>query len=351
MDKLDIRSGLSCVVMNYYKKLDSSRITFDFMLNEEPDAEIRKNIESNGSRIYVMPALKVRNTFRYIKALRDFYAAHDYKIIHGHVANSAVFYLGLAKSGSVRIIHSQNAGGSAVLLKRIRNRVLTFFIRFVANRFIACSKEAAEYLFGKKDGVLILNNAIEVERFVFDSRKREETRSALNLQDKKVIGHVGRFCAEKNHSFLIDVFEEIYLKDSSFALLLVGSGELFAEIERKVSVSAASGNITLAGSPESVNEYLCAMDIFAMPSVSEGVPLTAVEAQACGLPVLLSDRISVETNVSGRCVFLSLEADWADELMKTEAVDRVHAGEAVRDSDYNVEKQVDKLCRYYESVI
>ena len=154
LDKISVGSGVSVVVMNYYSKLDHKKITFDFMLNEDVDEETRTYIESNGSKIFIMPNLKTANTFKYIKALKRFYKTHDYKIVHGHVVNSAVFYLGIARKKVLfRIIHSHNTRSSDVFWKRIRNWLLTRFIRSVANSYMACSEIAAEFLFGKNNTI------------------------------------------------------------------------------------------------------------------------------------------------------------------------------------------------------
>jgi len=190
LDKIDINSGVSSVVMNYYKKLDHSKLTFDFMLNEDIDIGTREYIEGNGSKVFIMPSLKVANTFKYIRALKMFYKSHDYSIIHGHVANSAVFYLGQArKTIPYRIMHSHQAGGVTILWKRIRNWVLTRFIKCVANEYIACSSLAADFMFGKNSNAVIIRNAIEINRFRLNEATREDVRTGLGLNDKTINGN------------------------------------------------------------------------------------------------------------------------------------------------------------------
>jgi len=355
LDKIADNSGLSCVVMNYYAKLAHDRFTFDFMLNEDVDAETRAYIEGNGSKIFVMPELKVVNIFRYIKELSLFYKKHDYKIIHGHVANSAVFYLGIARNVPLKIIHSQNAGGSVILTKRIRNWILTRFIKIVANRYVACSKEAAEFLFGKKNNATILSNAIEVEEFSFKPEKRETIRNALDLENALIIGHVGRFCVEKNHSFLIDVFSQINEKYTNAVLMLIGDGELFDNIQRKAVANAAHDNILFMGKVDNISDYLSAMDVFVLPSLSEGLPLVVVEAQASGLPVLASDRVTREVDVTGMVTFLPLEVRrWVEILRnfkKHTNAERVSTAFILKESRFDVEKQTGILCAYYDNLL
>ena len=353
MDKISADSGVSAVVMNYYSRLDHSRITFDFMLNEEPALDIRAYIESRGSKIFVMPALKAANTFRYIRALKEFYKTNDYKIIHGHVANSAVFYLGLAKNAPHRLIHSHSTRSSDVFLKRVRNRFLIMFIKSVATGYLACSKEAAGFLFGKAENVTIISNAIYAGKYTFSSEKREEIRSSLGLKDEFVIGHVGRFSAGKNHSFLIDVFQEIYKLNEDVRLILTGVGELYEEIAQKVKKLGLSDAIIFVGISDSIPAFMSAMDIFVLPSLFEGFGLVCVEAQASGLSVLASDNVPRVIDISGKVEFLSLDRSlWAKKLMSLSA--NRDAGEKrenkVAGGMFDIETQAPRLCEYYENL-
>ena len=223
LGKIGLNDGISSAVMNYYNKLDHSKLTFDFMLNEDAPPSMKAYIEGNGSKIYIMPKLKVANTLKYIKKLREFYKTANYKIIHGHVANSAVFYLGLARDVPHKIIHSHSTKLADIWWKRVRNWALTRFIKFVANNYIACSEEAAKSLFGKNNNALILNNAIDVEKFAYNPIKREEIRNSLGICDKHVIGHVGRMTAEKNHGFLLQVAKDVQSTYADTALLPRGA--------------------------------------------------------------------------------------------------------------------------------
>jgi len=353
LDEISTNSGKSAVVMNYYSELDHKKFTFDFMLNKDVDAKTREYIEGNGSQIYLMPGLKAANLFKYLKDLKTFYKEHEYLIIHGHVANSAVFYLGLArKKIPFRIIHSHNTMASDVPWKRMRNFILTRFIKSVANRYIACSKEAASFLFGKKENVVIFPNAVDVNSYIFDQVKRDYIRAKLGIAEKLVIGHVGRFCPQKNHDFLIDVFHEVYAKNRETVLLLIGGGELYEVVVRKAERLGLKDAVRFIGISDRVADYMNAMDVFAMPSLFEGLPLAAVEAQASGLPVFLSENISRETDITGKTVFLPLEIPaWVDALITPRMNDRINSGNKVKQSRFNIETQVGQLCNYYEELL
>ena len=358
LDKICVNSGASRVVMNYYGKLDHNILTFDFMLNEEPDAETRAYIEAKGSKIFIMPGLRAANTFKYIRALKEFYKTHDYKIVHGHVANSAVFYLGLArKYVPFRIIHSHNTKSADILWKRLRNWVLTRFIRCecVANRYVACSMDAAEFLFGTAGGasdVLIVNNAVDIESFLYNANKRDSLRQKLSLDDKPVVGHVGRFCAQKNHGFLIDFFAELYDTMPNAILLLIGDGELYDSVVEKVAKLGLSDAAIFTGAVNNVQDYMSAMDVFVLPSLFEGLPLTGVEAQVNGLPCVFSDRVTLEVKISDGTSFLPLGCKglWVEEISRMLSDGRVSAGD-IRMDEFDIGSQVKRLEAFYEGLL
>jgi len=339
--------------MNYYNKLEHKELTFDFMLNEDVDAGTRAYIEGNGSRIFVMPGLRAVNIFKYVKSLKEFYKSHNYNIIHGHVANSAVFYLGyVRKTVPVRIIHSHNTKASDVFWKRIRNWVLTRFLRRVANRFAACSETAAIFLFGRVDNVKIVSNAIEINKFLYYSDVRKRIRRELSVEDKIIIGHVGRFSAQKNHKFLIECFHELHNNNPDTVLLLIGSGELYEDIVHDVKKRDLSEAVIFAGSADNVCEYLNAMDVFILPSFFEGLPLTGIEAQVNGLPCVFSDMITREVQISDSAFFLPLgdAGVWADEVIRAAGCGRSEAGD-MRMAAFDIDVQVKELAAYYKELL
>ena len=352
LDKISTDSGVSSMVMNYYTKLEHDKITFDFMLNEDTDTKSKAYIENKGSKIYVMPKLKITNIFKYIVALKRFYNNNSYNIIHGHVANSAVIYLGLAKSIPYRIIHSHSIKSSDILWKRIRNWFLNRFVKHVANCYIACSEEAAKFLFGKTENIKILNNAIDVEKFIFNKEKRKEIRYSLGLSDEIVIGHVGRFSPVKNHDFLIDVFNEVYKSNNNTRLLLIGNGELYSNIVIKAKKFGLEKAIIFLGKKDNVEDYMNAIDVFMLPSLFEGLGLVGVEAQASGLQVLASENIPRVMDVTGNVEFLKLDKDvWVQRFINLHPnSDRQKQGGRVEGSRYDINTQTHNLYKYYQNL-
>lgn len=346
-------SGVSSVVMNYYSRLIHDRVTFDFMLNEDVDAKTRAYIEGNGSKIYVMPALKVSKVFKYIKALKEFYASHSYAVIHGHIANSAVFYLGLAKNVPYRILHSHSCRSSDIAWKRARNWVLTRYVGRVANRYMACSEEAAKFLFGTTDGVTILNNAIDVEAHEFNADKREMLRFSLGVGTETVIGHVGRFEPVKNHTFLIEVFDEIYKVNRNVRLLLIGDGKLRGNIIQNVKERGIAEAVLFLDKTEEIGGYMSAMDIFVLPSLFEGMGMAGIEAQASGLEVVASEKIPRALDISGEVEFLPLDRDaWVRRLSDPHVCgDRAERGKKLEGGQFDLKTQNGRLCDYYEKLL
>ena len=353
LDKISDDSGVSSVVMNYYSVLNHDEITFDFMLNEDVDQATRTYIESNGSVIYIMPRLRFANLIKYISALKQFYRNKEYQIIHGHVANSAVFYLGLArKKVPHRIIHSHSTKGADVWWKRIRNWLLTRFVSNVANKYVACSTEAARFLFGKRNDAVVLNNAICVDKYLFDSEKRERIRRELALWDSLVIGHVGRFIPLKNHEFLLDVFYEIHKKEQSTALLLIGNGELFNKMEEKAKKLGLYDAVVFLGVRDNVGEYMNAMDVFVLPSRFEGLGIVGVEAQASGLRVFVSENVPRVMDFTGSVEYLKLDKElWVNRLLKGyKDLERSEQGKKAIGSQFDIKTQAERLSVYYMSM-
>jgi len=358
IDELSLNSGVSSVVMNYYKYIDKDKIIFDFLVHKPATREYSEVLERCGSKIFTMPALKSKNLFYYIKALNKFFKTYqEYKIIHGHLPNAAAFYLGTAKRNGipVRIIHSHNACSADSLIKKIRNNLLNSFIPFVANKYVACSDTAASFLFrNKADKAFILYNAVETDKFGYCAQIRQKVRKELGLKDNQyLIGHVGRFCNQKNHSFLIDIFHELHRNYAPFRnskLLLIGDGELYDSIQKKVRQLNLSDYVIFAGVTDRVSEYLQAMDLFVLPSYFEGLPVSAVEAQVSGLPCFISDTVTTQTSISDRTFFLSLKDDpgvWAE---KISTYSDTGERKPVYDSKFDIRVQAKELERFYMDI-
>lgn len=252
--------------------------------------------------------------------------AGEYDIVHIHIPNAAFIVLSCAKKYGVpvRIVHSHNSRGADGFIKKIRNFLLNRWGIHFANRYMACSLKAGEYLFGRKmcmqEQFTILNNAIFLDKYKFDLEKRKEIRGSLGIGEEILLGHVGRFVEQKNHMLLLDIFSKLWEKGWKGKLLLLGEGELKNEVEKKAESLHIKERVILVGAVPNVNEYMSAMDVFLLPSLYEGLPVVCVEAQAAGLPCIISSEVSREIKVSDLVQFLNVnEVEvWCDCIRKIE---------------------------------
>lgn len=322
LGRLD-RGGAETMLMNLYRNIDRDKIQFDFVISTAEQCDFTNEIEALGGKIYSLPRFNIKNAIHYSKAWHDFFKEHkEYKIIHGHLRSTASIYLKIAKKyGLITISHSHSTSSGTGLSAIVKN-ALQFQIRSIADYLFACSDLAGIWLFGEKacqkENYFVLNNAIDAKDFIYNEEKRQQTRKKLQIEDKFVIGHIGNFKCEKNHKFIIKVFKEVFKKCNQTVLLLVGDGELRLKIEKEVSELGLTNNVIFTGVSSEIPSLLQAMDVFFFPSLYEGLPVTIIEAQAAGLPCLISDTISQETSITNLIEYFSLNntmKEWAEKLL------------------------------------
>lgn len=302
--------GVESMIMNLYRSIDRTKVQFDFVQNSNEPAVYDEEILSLGGKIYHCPHYNLKNHFEYIRWWHDFFKSHpgEYPVVHGHLGSTAAIYLGVAKKyGSFTIAHSHNTGAN------LSFRIFSYPTRFIADHFFACSAEAAVSRFGKRIAgnaarCEVIKNAIDAERFAYNEEKRKEMRTSLGIdQNALVIGHVGQFREQKNHAFLLDIFQTIHEERNDSILLLVGDGDLRPQIERKIAENGLTGCVILAGSQSNVCDFYQVMDVFVMPSHYEGLPVALVEAQTAGLPCLVSTNVPAESALTDLVSFIPLE--------------------------------------------
>ncbi|MCM3386843.1 glycosyltransferase family 1 protein [Ureibacillus chungkukjangi] len=324
------RGGIETLIMNLYRNVDRTKVQFDFLCHYGREADYNEEIRSLGGRIYEMPVIKsttktyYHKVFQYIRALDSFFKEHkEFKVIHGHMTNTASIYMPIAKKYGIdcRIAHSHLNRARKGLSGVITN-ILQLSINRVATDYFSCSNKAAEWLFShnaiNSDKFKIINNAIDTNAFRFNQSTREEIRNKFNLKNKTVIGHVGRFYYEKNHEFLLKIFNSILNNNPASVLMLIGDGVLKDSIEERVKELKIEDNVLFLGSRDDVNKLMQAMDVFVMPSHFEGLPVVGVEAQASGLPCFFSDNLTKELDITGNVNYLSLNkgpSEWATEIL------------------------------------
>lgn len=299
---------VEAVVMNYYRHIDRSKVQFDFLVDSDSTLVPRKEIESLGGRVFEIPPYQ--HVIEYQRELQRLFKQEGWEIVHSHINALSVFPLHAAKKAGVpvRIAHSHSTSGKGEHAKNALKAVLkTQSNRYPTHRF-ACSKFAGEWLFGKGVDFEVVYNAIDLDRFRFNAEARVQARADLGLVGNQfAIGHVGRFTAQKNHTFLIDVFTEVAKRRDDAVLLLVGTGEAWDSVKALVDERGLTDRLQFLGQRSDVNRLYQAFDAFVLPSLYEGLGLVGVEAQVSGLPCLLSDAITREVDVTGRCSFLPID--------------------------------------------
>lgn len=358
VEMLNENSGVSSVVMNYYKHMNHDRFIFDFITHTPVTDEIRKQLEETGSVIYEMPALTGRNIPIYKKKLDDFFVEHqEYQIVHGHLPNAAAFYLSAAKKHGIRIriLHSHNSKGADSLVKRARNYFLNRIGVFKANVYFSCSDLASDYLFHtkKENKVKIIHNAIEMERFSYCEEIRERLRENGRIENKLVIGHMGRFVKQKNHRFILEIAKRLKEIRNDFLFLLVGDGMLRVEMEEAVEKAGMQDYFIFTGSVLNPQDYYQMMDVFILPSIYEGLPVVGVEAQACGLPCLFSDAVTDEVILTEQAEKLEIRdaALWARKIAETSKIRYKDNADAVKKSGFDIKTEAKRLEEIYLELI
>lgn len=313
------RAGLETMLMNYYRHIDRSRIQFDFLTHRPERSDYDDEIESLGGRVYYAPRLYPQHYAAYFSFMKNFFREHpEYQIVHSHI--DAMSYLPLCaaqKAGvPIRIAHSHSTSIDRdfkyPIKQLFRKRML-----HVANHCCACGQDAGRFLFGGESFTLI-PNAIDATSFVYDESVRREVRTELALDQRLVIGHVGRFSYPKNHLYLLEIFAEIRKIRPDSVLMLVGTGEKEQEVRKRAEALALSEHIRFMGSRSDVNRLYQAMDVFVMPSLFEGVPLTGVEAQFAQLPCIFSDKVPDEVAFTPLSCFVPLSDSpfaWAVQVL------------------------------------
>lgn len=301
-----VLGGVEMYIYNLIKFMNKDEYMFDFLVISDKksvfEKEINDLINDNKNHFYYSPNLK-KNYFKARKWLMDFYSTHIYDLVYLNTCTSARinYCIDAINRGGKLITHSHNGCGLSIL----NNKIYRKYIRNKSDKLLSCSDIAAEWLFGKgTTNVRMIANGVDTGRFKYDSDERERIRYEYHIpNDNIVIGHVGRFFKQKNQKYFIKLAKNL---SDNYKFMLIGDGELKENFFKSVLNESLEDRFILLPSQDDVERYYSAMDIFAMPSVFEGLPIVAVEAQATGLPCVFSDNISKQTDLSGRCKFVPL---------------------------------------------
>ena len=349
--------GAETFLMKLYRKIDRTKYQMDFGVFTEEDGFYDNEIKSLGGKIHhIVP--KTKNFSLYKKGLYDLVKREQYKYVMRITSNAAGFYdLKIAKEAGAKVCiarSSNSSDGESFQVKLINTISRCLYVKYVDVK-IAPSDLAAEYTFGKSatagGEVYYLKNGLDLSIYRFSEEKRKGIQEELNLKEKFVVGHIGRFSKQKNHEFLLDIFHALKKKRQNAVLLLVGNGELKKNIEDRAKALGIADSIIFAGIRSDVPDLLSAMDVFVFPSFYEGMPNTVIEAQATGLPCVIADTITREAGVTECVRFKSLHdsaESWADKtlsLFDKDKADRSFYSDKMKNAGYDIDSCVKQFVK------
>lgn len=313
---LQVANGVASFVMNYLRNLDHNAVQMDIVSYREGVSPYYSEVKSFGGNIYFLPSIK--NLPLHIKMCNQILNEGQYDIIHDNTLHISIPMMWCAKriGVPVRILHSHNSKMGETKIKELRNKMFRPVLCSLATDYVACSHMAGKMLF-KEEKFEILPNVIQTEIYKFDESKRREIRKKMGVKDKFIVGTVGRLAEQKNPIFAMRVFEQLLKEESNAEYWWIGDGELDESVKHYVNQTGLSQNIKMLGSRDDTADLYQGMDVFFLPSLFEGLPVTGIEAQAVGLPVVVSDSVTSEMVYTDLIDFVSLSEPlqvWANHL-------------------------------------
>lgn len=350
------RNGTEAFMMNVFRGVDRSQFMIDFLLYSWEETDYSREVEAAGGHVYRVPSRR-QSPILWHHSLKKFFKEHasEYQAIHfcgNSLTSIAPIYYAYKYGIPVRIVHAHSSSARG-WHNRFLHRMKRDYAYRIATHHIACSTLAAEWFFGKKQSVII-RNGIDVKRFTFNFKTREQYRKVMNMTEEEIlIGHVGRFTSEKNHTFILDVFVQFVKRCPSAKLMLIGVGPLLEDMKQKVEQMNLREKVLFMGERSDVAELMQIMDVFLMPSLFEGLPFVLVEAQAAGLPCLISDTINKDIRITDNVFFQSLSLgaeDWAEKMGDiTTAFERRKTDEIMEAAGYSIQSTLDYIQMVYKN--
>ena len=341
--------GAETVLVNYYKNLDRNAVQFDYLIVSNQNDFYCDEVTNLGATIYrIDPNRKYANGLSIFKKLRksNIYSAIE---IHTENAHSVIWvFLAFLAGFKKVVVHSHSTNNQ----KKIQHGICRPFLNLFPIIRFSCGKLATRFMFGKRKA-LVVNNAIDLDAFAFNPTLRAKIRTDLNISEKFVIGHVGRFIELKNHTLMFQICDQLKKRNIDVSLLLLGDGELFQAKKKEAKEMGIENDVLFLGNVRNVKDYLNAMDLFILPSYYEGFPTVAVEAQASGLKCILSDSITRDINLTDSVEFLSISAGadvWAEKIVSLMSSERLNTYERLSDKGFNIKKEARKMEKIYLTI-
>lgn len=349
-----VGGGVEAVVMNYYRHIDHSKIQFDFICDSDSTCIPYEEIEKLGGRVYLVPPYQ--KVFKYHFALKKLLKENNYHIVHSHINTLSVFSLFAAKMAGipVRIAHSHSATNPKEFKRNLFKQILRPFSKIFATDYMCCSEMAGRWQFGNKTydkhKVYLLNNAVDLNHFCFDSDIRKSIRKSLDIKDDMVVlGHAGRFVTVKNHRFIVELFNKYHKLNPNSKLLLIGQGPLLNEIKNLVNSYSLNDSVVFLGQRSDVNVLYQAIDFFLLPSLYEGLGLALVEAQIAGCYAISSTNVPKKAQVGKNISFIDLDKmnAWLETITINLDYKRVSPLDEAKKLGFDIDSETEKLEKYY----
>lgn len=347
--------GVEAVVYNYCSKMNLDKYNMHILHQRTASRKNKEEFTKLGFSIQEIPE-KTKNPIKNYYATKKYLQENSIDVVHAHMTLVNFIPLMAAKhlGINVRISHSHNSDvRKKSMLRKIAEMIMKKITLHYSTVNLACGEEAGKYLYGKHK-FQILNNALDLKKYSYNKKNKKELASKLKISEKDIIiGNIGRFTNQKNQAFLLDVFNEVLRENDNYKLVIVGDGELKDELINKTKELNIYDKVIFTGNIDNANEYYSLMDCFLFPSNFEGLPYTLIEAQANGLPIIASNKISEEVNISNSIIFYSIENDkideWASLSIKL-AKNKTNKNyeNKIIENGYSISNTVDELLKIYE---
>lgn len=352
--------GVESAVMNYVRFFDHTKLVCDLVIFGD-DFSMRSEIEAMGGKVICLPNRR-KHFFDYKAALRQIFEEEIYCAVwcnFSGLTNMDIPKLAKKKGVPIIVAHSHTsmlAWGSPVMKYVVH--VMHYYnktkIEQYFTDFFTCTQKSAVFMFGEEyaDKARLVPNAVDTQKFRRNADMREKLRKEFGISESQlVIGHVGRMCVAKNQLFMLDIFKKFREAHPDAVLLFVGDGELKESVLAHAEKIGVAQSVVFTGSRGDVNHLLSAMDVFLLPSVTEGLPVTVVEAQSASLPCVVSSQaVPAEIDLAGHVYFVSLEDDvckWVSTLEKASHDAYEDGYEIVSRSQYDIRRASKELENYF----
>lgn len=358
----DSNGGVTRFAMNLWKHIDHDKFQFGFATCSK-SLYFEQEIIDQGCQVHYISCYAEKNAEEFCRELKEILEQGEYDAIHIQTNWWKSFYAEqVARETGIKVIviHAANTFVDVNDDEERQKEIMVHeeckrnFEVGLATHFLACSRDAADFLFGSqipRNKIDIFHYALDIGRFSYDEEKRNRMRNGLNLSGKFVIGNVGRMAYQKNHKFLIDCFYEVQKQDDRAVLLLLGDGYLKDELHSQVDMYRIKEKVIFTGAVDDVEDYLQVMDVFAFPTRFEGLGIVLIEAQAAGLKCITSDNIPRETRLTDNITYLELDKDkWVKEILQySSGYQRNRTDDQIKNGGYDIAEEIKKLEKIYLS--